>query len=140
MIEIVLPSRRKKTHFPTTTYGNKYSHAPNPTAMATKAANEDTKSPQAEVFMEACRRDRIIRALTKDLPYKEGDRVYIKREKDREKYGEEIYISKIVRTYGGFGKGEEWPKSDVPMVVHCYSKDKDIQFFCTPNYVTNIAV
>jgi hypothetical protein len=140
MIEIVLPSRRKKTPFPTTTYGNKYSHAPNPMAMATKAANEDVKHPHAEVFMEACRRDRIIRSLTKDLPYKEGDRVYIKNAKEREKYGKEIYISKIVRTYGGFGKDEVWPKSDIPMIVHCYSKDKDIQFFCTTNYVTNIAV
>ena len=139
MIEITLPSLREKkktTTYPMSNYGYKPpQYTPRKTYPSDVTPISDLTKKQSELRHEALRRDQIIRNLNKEIKYKEGDRVSLASDAAAAKYGKEIYVTKIVTSYAQMGKDEEWPASDCPMIVSCYSKDKDTNFICTPHYI-----
>lgn len=90
------------------------------------------------IFDEAIRRDKVIKDIVNKLVYKVGDTTKPVNKKDVEEYGDVIVVEKICDTYGKYGRDEKWPEHDNPMIVHAYSKKKDIRFTCTTNYLQKV--
>jgi hypothetical protein len=96
----------------------------------------NTKEKNKKLFDEALRRDKIIRDLVAECKYTTGERVMFIREADEKKYGRDVWVTKIVESYGQWPKNEAWPDNDNPMIVHLCVKDKnDEALFCTVNMV-----
>lgn len=90
------------------------------------------------IFAEANRRDAIIREMVAKLPYKAGDWTSPVDAKDVEKYGTRILIEAVCDSYAKFGKGEDWPKHDFPMIIHAFSEKNNNRFTCTPNFLQKV--
>lgn len=94
-----------------------------------------SSEPTKTLFVEASRRDKIIRSQFAACKYKEGDVVKLTKVSEATKYGHEIQVITIIKNYAQFGKQEQWPENDLPMIVYAKSKDKDLYFFCTVGYL-----
>lgn len=81
------------------------------------------------------RRDRVIKKMVAALPYMEGEYVAPHDEAARKKYGDIVLIRKICDSYTKMGRAERWPDNDTPMIIHAYSKEKDMEFYCTPTFL-----
>lgn len=81
------------------------------------------------------RRDAIIKKMVKDLPFCVGEYVAPYNADNRQKYGDTVVILGICDDYTKFGKKEEWPSSDVPMIIQAYSEKAQTNFFCTPGFL-----
>jgi hypothetical protein len=83
-------------------------------------------------------RDNIIRSLVGKIKYKPGDKAKPPATY-RDKYGEEVTVSRIVTSYAQMGGAEEWPKNNNPLIVEAYDKD-GVLFWCTTNFLEPITV
>ena len=88
------------------------------------------------IFLEAKRRDTIIKGLVKNLPYSVGDICQPTTDKGKQEYGK-CKILHIATTYAALGKDYEW-KGDNPMIVHAKGVDKNIVFFCTTDFLEKV--
>lgn len=84
---------------------------------------------------EYVRRDKIIRTEWNACPFKEGDIVYPKAQKDYMDYGP-VKITGMLRSYKDTAIEDEWPKNDNPFILTIQPlKGKQDLVFCTANWV-----
>ncbi len=145
MIDVKIPSKREKK--PYVYGGNGYSgyvpvkHTPMQQQQVhqTPVNNVVEMTPQEKnktLFDEAMRRDKIIKELSSTCPYHVNDRVMFIKPADEKKHGKEVYVTKIINTYGQWPRNEEWPDNDNPMIVHLRVADRNNEvLFCTTNMV-----
>lgn len=96
----------------------------------------DTKSPS--LFQQIKERDNCIKEMVKNLPYVEGELVTPHSEAERELRGKILIVEKICDSYAKYGKNENWPENNNPMVITVYNMDTKVRFICTPKYVVPI--
>jgi hypothetical protein len=87
---------------------------------------------------EAIRREKIVEKLAKECPYKEHDIVTPVDDEEVAKYGKNILVEKICKSYTEIGLSEKWPASDLPLIVMAWSQEKQTRFFCTTNYLKKL--
>jgi hypothetical protein len=145
MLDIKIPSKREKK--PYVYGGSGYSgYVPNNhTPMQQRQVHQPTvnkvveelpKDTNKKLFDEAVRRNKIIKDLVSKCTYRVNDRVMFSKPADEKKYGKEVYVTKIVETYGQWPMSEKWPENDNPMIVHLRVADRDDEvLFCTTNMV-----
>lgn len=131
MISISLKSKRPKGKFQGWLGQQQNHNTYSPSYLPTTALTSNT-----EMFNEARRRDNVIKNLLKDLKYKEGDHVKPWNQKGVDEMGDDCVVIKICDSYAKFGKTEEWPVKDSPlMLVHAFSNKTKTNFHCTPQYL-----
>lgn len=127
MIKIVLePNEKKKSKlfpFPTHT----------PTVYPLAAANSPAQEEARKMDLLIAKRQKIIDDLNREHAFKPGDEVKCYSLETQEKFGKDLVINKIVTSYGQIK--DNWPDTDVPLILHVYSRDKKMNFFCTSGYV-----
>lgn len=130
MIHLTLASKRKTVKQPPYTY--------KPPTIIGNPPSTTTTPAKDTVFEEALRRDRIIRALAREVKYKVNDICKPFNPKLYEDYGEEIRVTGICDTYVKYGRNESWPKNDVPFIIHAQSLKTGAHFICTPEWLVPI--
>ena len=88
------------------------------------------------MMTEAFRRNKIVKKMFEECPYRENDKVVCTNPNDA--WGQNIIVEKICSTYNQLGVSEKWPANDQPMIVQAWSIDKLARFFCTPNYLKKV--
>ncbi len=122
MIDIKIPGTKvKKPYYPVTQGSS-----------VKVAANNDILGALRK---EARRRDNLVRDLWRACPYSTGDKVVPVDGAALRKYGDDITVLHISKSYAELGKNEEWPDDDCPLIVYAQSHKKNQYFFCTTNYL-----
>lgn len=85
------------------------------------------------LMAEANRRDAICRALGKECLFREHDIIVPWSEKERDEMGD-CRVTYIADTYVKFGKHNDWPENDNPMIVTIWSDKQKKSFVCTATY------
>jgi len=139
MYHQVFPTKRKPKLYPQPAKTlTPLSVAPpiSPSQPLGAATSGPPPSPPANktIFDEAQRRDRIIRKLNAEVPYKAGDRVITVDPMKREEYGE-MQVMHILPSYALYGKDEKWPDHDNPMIVTAKRLNNDSIITCTTNFI-----
>lgn len=138
MIHQILLSKRKYGSYTKTTHQSHNSKPPaivTPPLKPTITAATTSNTLSSEIFAEALRRDKIIRAMVKDIKYKVGDVCTPHDKKLYDEYGKDIEVTGICDTYVKYGRDEKWPKNDTPMIVHARSIKTGTNFICTPEWL-----
>lgn len=128
MLKITLPPNEKedKTPFVSKLF-------PFPTVVQQQQQVEAANSfPKWSAL--AVKRQAIIQKLVDACPFKPGDEVKCYSLATQQLHGKDIVINKIVTSYAQI-KNDSWPKNDEPMIIHAYSRDKDMSFICTAGYL-----
>jgi hypothetical protein len=85
--------------------------------------------------MLSVERNKIIKEMTKNIPYKCGDLVTPHQEKEVAIWGDDCVVENIATNLTQLGKDYVWPKDNNPLLVGVYSRKKDCRFVCTPNFL-----
>lgn len=125
MIEQTYPSKRTKSvGFLTNTKNSFFSPVEAIQARIRKITVE-----------EYVRRDKIIRNEWNACPFKIGDTVYPKSQKDYIDYGP-VEITAMLQSYKDTSIEDEWPKNDNPFILTIKPLKGDQSLvFCTANWV-----
>lgn len=99
--------------------------APTPSPMSYGISNQS-------IINEVQRRDKIIKELVKEFPYKVGDYIIPQKEEDQKKWGKCTVLA-ICSEYIHLSKDDKWPKNDNPLIVTVSAETGEI-FFATTNY------
>lgn len=122
MIDIKIEGTKKKTWLPISV------------GSPVKTASNDS-GVVGSMMTESARREAIVRKLAAACPYKAGDTV-VPTSEDGVKYaGKRVLVLSVLDSYTKIARNEPWPTSDVPLIVHAKSYDKDTEFFCTTTYL-----
>jgi hypothetical protein len=122
MIDITYKPLRK-TYFTKTTYPS----SPPPVSHL----HGETGS----LFKQAKEREARIKEMLSGISYVEGETVTPYIQAERDKWGDRLTVEKICDSYAKFGKNEDWPKSNSPMIITVYNSITRVRFHCTPAYV-----
>lgn len=90
------------------------------------------------MFLEAKRRDDIIRDLVSKMNYYVGDICRPFSNEEEDKYGNDIEVRYIADNYAAYGRHNDWPEDDHPKIVSAYSKKTQAEFICTTNYLIKV--
>lgn len=94
--------------------------------------NNYAPSVNTAIFLEAQRRDKLMKDLVRSFNHVVGDTVVPKNEADAKTWGK-CTIMGICSEYIHLEKDFKWPKNDNPMIITCSSETGEI-FYATTNY------
>lgn len=86
---------------------------------------------------EFVRRDEIVRKMWRECNWREGDVLCPRGPQSRDKYGTNIKVEGIYRTYHDFHENEKWPSDDEPyiMTVRPERGANGGRICCTPDFL-----